>query len=781
MMGEFVKQGMHQLFITIIEDDLVLNQLIQRTLEREGYVVQGFINGKDALNWFLRNPAEETLFLIDYQLSDTSGEEFVKSIQHIRPDFPFVIITGHGDERTAVKMMKLGALDYLVKDHSFIDLLPSVIHQVISRLSIQKQLYESQQALRQSEEKYRSIFENIQDVYFELTLEGNVIELSPSVEQVLNFRKEDLVGKPLFEDKSNLETLLEQLNQKGYLSDFEMLLGNENKKLLACSVTCKFIYDYEGEARMIVGTIRNISLRKQIEENLRISEERYRVLAENSSDIISKHSWDGTFMYVSPACHRLLGYSPEEMIGNSSYVFIHPDDIENIRQNHIKLLENHLDNFIESYRIRKKNGDYIWFETNNQVIFSPKTTLVEEIVCVSRDITLRKEREDLVRAKEVAESSNKAKSEFLANMSHEIRNPLNAIIGMARTLAKTKLNHEQESFINSVLVSAGNLMQILNDILDYSKIEANKVDLTLTDFNLKQTINYALEMFEPQARLKGLSLDLKFDKNIPGVIHCDEKKISQVLINLLSNAIKFTETGKVEVEVNVKSVNYENILLEFFVRDTGIGVKTENLSKIFESFQQLDISSRKEYQGTGLGLTIVKSLVELMKGSVKFESTYGKGSVVSFVIPVIVAPDLQYSENAVLIKKNKTSSQMKKLNILVAEDDAINQMYLAGFLRSHGWKVDTAANGLAAIEKYVGNAYDLVLMDGQMPKMDGFEATRRIREMESGTGNHIPIIAITGYAIAGDRERFIEAGMDDYVSKPIDEQKLIDIIYRVTQ
>lgn len=772
--------GIHQLIITIIEDDYILNQLIQKTLEREGYATQGFLYGKEALDWLRNNPAEETLFLIDYQLSDTLGEDLVKSIQQIRPDFPFVIITGHGDERTAVKMMKLGAIDYLVKDNSFIDLLPSVIHQVISRLSILKQLYESQQALRQSEEKHRSIFENIQDVYFELTLEGDVIELSPSVEQVLNYRKEDLVGRPLFENKNNLNTLLEHLNLKGYLSDFEMLLGNKSKEMFPCSVTCKYIYDYDGEAKMIVGTIRNITLRKQIEENLRLSEERYRLLAENSSDLISKHSWDGTYMYVSPASQRLLGYSPEEMMGNSAFVFIHPDDIENIRQNHIKLLEKHQENFIESYRIRKKNGDYIWFETNNQVVFSPKTLLVEEIVCVSRDITLRREHEDLVRAKEVAENSNKAKSEFLANMSHEIRNPLNAIIGMTRTMAKTNLSQEQESYINSVLISAGNLLHILNDILDYSKIEANKVDITLTDFNLKQTIKDTIELFEPQARLKGLSLVMKFDANVPEVIHCDEKKINQILINLLSNAIKFTNTGEVEIGVNVKSVNNENILLKIFVKDTGIGVKAENIPKIFDSFQQLDISSRKEYQGTGLGLTIVKSLVELMNGSIKFESTFGKGSTVSFEIPVVISQDLQFENNGVLLMHNETNAQMKKLHILVAEDDAINQMYLAGFLRSHGWKVDTAANGLVAIEKYASNSYDLVLMDGQMPKMDGFEATRRIREMELNTGRRIPIIAITGYAIAGDRERFINAGMDDYVSKPIDELKLMAIIFRMT-
>jgi len=781
-MAQFFDDSGNQPFIiTIVEDDSALNRLIQKTLEREGYVNQGFLSGSETIKWLKNNPRRETLLLIDYQLTDIQGEEFVRKLRAGNQDVPFVIITGHGDERTAVEMMKMGALDYMVKDNAFIDKLPSVIHQVISRLSIQKQLLESQHALRQSEEKYRSIFENIQDVYFELTIEGNVLDLSPSIEQIFLYKKEDLMGKPLFEDPKKLEFFFEHLNKKGYMSDFEMLLNRKNKQKIPCSITCKYIYDHDGEAKMIVGTIRNISERKQIEENLRLSEERYRVLAENSSDMISKHSWDGTYVYVSLACKRLLGYLPEELIGNSAYVFIHPGDIDVVRRNHIRLLENQHDNLIESYRIRKKNGDYIWFETNNQVIFNQKTSLVEEIVCVSRDITLRKEKDDLFRAKEVAERSNKAKSEFLANMSHEIRNPLNAIIGMTRTLGKTRLSKDQKTYINSILISSSNLLQILNDILDYSKIEANKIDLTFADFNLKRTMIEALEMFEPQARERKLSLEMKFDRLVPEVIHGDEKKISQVLNNLLSNAIKFTNEGKVELGVNVKSAQNENILLNFFVKDTGIGVKEADIPKIFESFSQLDISSRKEYQGTGLGLNIVKSLAEMMGGNIKFESEFRKGSSVSFELPVVIGRKLQMQGEGVDIIRSESDVKMKKLHILVAEDDAINQMYLAGFLRSLGWKVDTASNGLVAIEKYIGNSYDLVLMDGQMPKMDGFETTRRIREMEKETGKHIPIIAITGYAIAGDRERFIDAGMDDYVSKPIDEHKLIDIIHRMTK
>ncbi|MFO7978806.1 MAG: ATP-binding protein, partial [Bacteroidales bacterium] len=507
-----------------------------------------------------------------------------------------------------------------------------------------------------------------------------------------------------------------------------------------------------------------------------------RILAENSSDMISKHNWDRTYLYVSPACKNLLGYSPEELTGKSAYHFIHPQDIEQVRRKHIRLLEKQGASFIESYRIRKKSGEYIWFETNNQVIYDTQTELVQEIVCVSRDITERKEKEELVRAKEVAERANKDKSEFLANMSHEIRNPLNAIIGMAKTLLKTNLDEQQQGFLNSVLVSSNNLLSILNDILDFSRIEAHKVDITYSEFRIRKTIQEIMTAFQPQAQQKQITLEVVLDHDIPEIIYGDEKKIRQVLDNLLSNAIKFTSEGKVTLNVQQVVNNNGSPEVLFTVVDTGIGVRKEDIPLLFQSFRQLDLSTRKEYQGAGLGLSIVKSLVELMNGQVLFESEYGKGSRVSFQVPLMTRQQTNnYYEEMVMDTSEEVKSENKRnLSILVAEDDAINQLYLAGFLRSMGWKVDTAGNGLVALEKFRQNNYDVVLMDGQMPKMDGFETARQIRTLEQQSGNRVPIIAITGYAIPGDRERFLSAGMDDYVSKPIDESKLVEIINRMT-
>ncbi len=783
MQSHLIKDIPTNYTIIVVEDDVSLNTLIQRSLHKSDYQTKGFYTGTDAIEYFKENEFDAQLLLLDYQLYEMSGEEVIRSLRKQNIEIPFVIITGHGDEKTAVEMMKLGALDYMVKDSNFIDLLPTIVKQVINHIDIEYKLRKSQYALKKSEEKYRSIFENIQDVYFELSLEGDVLEISPSVENMLAYKKESILNQPLFTNKEDEKQFLRKMNEKGIVSDFEIYLRKENGQTIPTSFTCKYLYDQDEQPKKIIGTIRNITERKQAEEVIRHSEERYRILAENSSDMISKHNWDRTYLYVSPACFKLLGYKTEELIGFSAYQFIHPDDVENIRKNHILLLENKTNSFIESYRIRKKDGTYLWFETNNQVIYNQNTNLVQEIVCVSRDITERKDKEELLKAKEVAERANKTKSEFLANMSHEIRNPLNAIIGMSSTLGKTSMDDDQKKYLSSITIASRNLLSILNDILDFSKIEANKIELFYGNFNLSDVLKDAISPFKSQAESKDISLEYSISDNTPLKLYGDDKKIVQILNNLLSNAIKFTNKGYVKVEVDAYNRKNDHAIFTFSVEDTGVGVRQEDIPKMFESFTQLDSSAKKEYQGTGLGLSIVKSLVELMNGKVNFESEFGRGSKVTFEIPAIfsgTATDdpMQNIPETFNNSNNKTVTE-KKTKILVAEDDAINQLYLSGFLKAQGWMVDSAANGLIALEKFKNNNYDLILMDGQMPKMDGFETTMKIRELEQQekVEKPVPIIAITGYAIPGDRDRFINAGMDDYVSKPIDENKLLKIIH----
>jgi PAS domain S-box-containing protein len=656
MLESFVLKANDPFQVVVIEDDLALNALICKTLEKISFPALGYYSGDEALRYARESQSVHDLFLIDFHLEDMSGEQLVRSLQEVRKDTPFIIMTGYGDEKIAVDMMKMGALDYLIKDHNFIGLLPSTMVQAMNHLKVQRQLAESQIALQKSEQKYR-------------------------------------------------------------------------------------------------------------------------LLAENSSDIISRFSWDKTFLYVSAACKKMLGYEPEELIGKSVYYLVHPDDMETVGSNHDEMIRKQCPSLIQCYRIRKKGGDYIWVETNSQVLINPDTGLVEEIVGVTRDISERREKEELLKAKEVAEHSDKAKSAFLANLSHEIRNPMNAIIGMANTLSKTLVDEQQLSYLNSILFSSKNLLNILNDILDFSKIEARRVSLTYSTFDIREMIGDLEKGFRPQAADRGLAFEVSFGREIPDEIYGDEQKINQVLNNLLSNAIKFTKTGTVTLTVGLAKGSPD--MLQFGVEDSGIGVRSEQIPHLFDSFRQLDISPRKEYQGTGLGLSIVKSLAELMNGHVRFESEFGKGSLVTFEVPLMGSgPENDAPREGGTFRQE--GGYQRNLKILIAEDEAINQVYLAGFLRSKGWEADTASNGILVLEKYINGTYDLILMDGQMPKMDGFEATRKIRDMERDTGKHTPIIAITGYAIPGDRERFLKAGMDDYISKPIDEEKLLAAIQRLT-
>ncbi len=767
--------------VLIIEDDSSLNLLIQRVLQKIGLSSISFYNGKEAIDWVKNNQSKNYLLLLDYQLSDMNGEQLINELKTDVKCAPFVIFTGQGDEKTAVKMMKLGALDYIIKDSNFLDLLPAVVQQVINNLIVEQKFHLSQVALKKSEEKYRSIFENILDVYFELDAKGIITEISPSVVDNYIYKREELIGKPLFDNKSIENDFLNVLFNKGTITDYQVNLTDKNLNTIPSSITSRVLYDSNDNPQAIVGTIRNVSERKKAEETIRLNEERYRILAENSSDLISKHNWDRTYLYVSPVCKKLLGYEQSEMTGQSAYKYIHPDDIEPIRRNHIFLLENNTTSLIESYRIRKKDGSFLWFETNNQVIYNPITNLVEEIVCVSRDITERKEKEELLKAKEVAERANIAKSELLANMSHEVRNPMNAIVGMANTLSKTKLSEKQKEYLNSILLSGENLVNILNDILDFSKIEANKVELTFTEFNINELVKNAINFIKPACAKKRIKIIQNIDDSIPENLYGDEQKITQIFNNLLDNAVKFTNKGSITVEVIKSEEVNESIKLKSFIKDTGVGVKKQDIHKLFESFKQLDSSTKKEYKGTGLGLSIVKKLVELMNGVVSFESTYGKGSCVCFEVPLMISGTRKSTKQIKKVEEKNSPDSPNSLKILVAEDDAINQIYLANFLKSKGWDVVTASNGQKVLDEYEPGKFDVILMDGQMPKMDGFEATKKIREIENKAGIFTPIIAITGYAIHGDREKFIKAGMNDYITKPIDEAKLYNIIIKLAE
>ena len=390
-----------------------------------------------------------------------------------------------------------------------------------------------------------------------------------------------------------------------------------------------------------------------------------------------------------------------------------------------------------------------------------------------RDINKRQKLEkELVITQKKAEDAAIIKEQFMANMSHEIRTPLNAIIGFNHRLHKTKLDDEQKEYANAVQSSGENLLAIVNDILDFSKIEAGMVRIEEIKFNLPQLLQSVVTMFFVQAKEKHVHLELSVSKNVPALIMGDPTRLTQILINLIGNALKFTNQGSVNVLVDVITIDEKKVDIRFRVKDTGIGISEEKLSEIFERFTQAKSDTSRIFGGTGLGLSIAKKLVQLQLGKIGVESIKNEGSVFTFNIPYIIAEETA-DETKTEIETIKKIKVGKNVKILVVEDNTLNQK-LAGFMLSDwGFEFDICSNGKLAVEKLKTENYNLILMDIQMPEMNGYEATEFIRDQLKLS---VPIIAMTAHALPGEREKCIGFGMSDYISKPIKEDDLRSLI-----
>jgi signal transduction histidine kinase/CheY-like chemotaxis protein len=404
------------------------------------------------------------------------------------------------------------------------------------------------------------------------------------------------------------------------------------------------------------------------------------------------------------------------------------------------------------------------------VSFNQMTDTLERYIRELKDTE-----ENLKRAKERAEISEKAKQLFLAKMSHEIRTPMNGILGFAKLLEESLREKEQQEYIRVIIKSGDDLLVILNDILDFSRMEAGKITFESAPVNLKDIIHSTVIMIESKAKQKNIDIETSIDEKIPAEILGDPVRLNQILLNLVSNAVKFTEKGKITIAVNCIGDSKDRVLMEFSVKDTGIGIHFEKQVKIFESFEQAVSDTTRRFGGTGLGLSIVKQLVELQGGEIFVNSKPGQGSDFYFRLSF-----LKEKANKRITESEKaeiTSPENKALRVLVVEDNPINRLLAIKVLQNQGFETDIAENGKIALEKYKKQDYDIILMDLQMPEMDGYETTINIRELKTAKKD-IPIIAMTAHTIKGELERCMEIGMNDFISKPFDKKDLYEKIYK---
>ncbi len=607
-----------------------------------------------------------------------------------------------------------------------------------------------------------------------------IVEANSRFAQLLGYAPEEVVGMLTWQYEANFdETAIRRdfADALAVRGTFESRHRRKDGSVFPVEVSACGVA-IQGEA-FFVAVVRDITERKVVEQALRDSEERYRTLFENSLDAIALiESRPLRLIWVNPAFCKLSGLAAEvvyAMTAEEIWNLAHPDDRQELRTRLEKRLLAGLDLGRECYRIVCGDGRTRWVEMTSRRLGGVGAPAY---MTIYHDITEEQERAALLAAaKEQAEAASRAKSEFLANMSHEIRTPLNGIVTILQLMAASGLTEEQADQARMALAASRRLTRLLSDILDISRIEAGKMAIVQAPFNLRRAMAEVRELLLPTGDPPGLACTVSVDEAVPEIVVGDVTRFQQILTNLLGNALKFTASGTVAVTAVAQPdspTGHPRVL--FSVADSGLGIPKDKLDSLFTPFTQVAQGYRRDYQGAGLGLAICKRLVGLMGGSIGIESEPGQGAVVHFSLTFGLPADVLPQPAA----PRPRATVLGRLNILLVEDESLARLAIQGMLRREGHEVATAENGREALELATREAFDVVLLDVQMPVMDGLEAARRFRAGEAGhEAVGWPLVAMTAYAMEGDKERILAAGMDGYVAKPVELDALLAVIAQV--
>lgn len=633
------------------------------------------------------------------------------------------------------------------------------------------QMWMTKQALHQQKNLLQSVMDESPDVMLLKDWEGNFVLCNQTVAKLYNTTPEEMIGKEDGYFTGNQEqAAFFKKNVQDIMTRFETEVVFENSTNAETGEVRHFqsikkpLLNEKGEKQILV-IAHDITDIVRAKEKIEESEKRLDyVMQATKEGVWDWHIPSGRLRH-NKQWYELLGFQPKDLTGQVSDFIscLHPEDKALIMERVEQCLSGEISNYYSEHRMIRRNGEIMWVQDRGQVVERDEAGNAIRMVGSFANIDERKEAEArLQEAKELAESANRAKSEFLANMSHEIRTPMNGILGMVQKLFDSPLNDEQRADLEVVFSSGELLLNLLNDILDISKIEAGKIEFESTPVSLHELMAQIAELLKPSAMAKGLDLYTQLEGLAVDWIKTDPHKLKQVILNLVGNAIKFTESGQVVIQV--EQADRANFL-RFSVKDTGKGISEVEQQKLFKAFSQVDASVTRRFGGTGLGLLISKQLIEHQGGAIGLDSRVGEGSTFWFELPYVAATQV--------LPEKSLESQLDEITfsnqaILVVEDNLVNQKVAMAFLKKLNLNAQACANGEEALQKLRTSSFDLVLMDCHMPVMDGYAATEAIRRGEAGAHNKdIPIVALTANAMIDDRQKCHAVGMDDFVTKPV--------------